>query len=127
MGEKKARRPLWFHPEKGGLVTFAGLYGSWKNPATETRERTFTIITTAANDVVAKAHDRMPVIISPEDAAKWLEGDDDEAFALLKPAPVSALVATAVSKRVNSVANDDASILEPDAPEEEKGTLPLFK
>jgi putative SOS response-associated peptidase YedK len=108
-------------------VTFAGLYGSWKNPATETRERTFTILTTAANDVVAVAHDRMPVIVSPEDAERWLEGDDDEAFALLKPAPIETLVAKGVSKRVNSVSNDDASLLEPDPVEVAGETLSLFK
>jgi putative SOS response-associated peptidase YedK len=128
-GDKKSRRPLWFHPKQGGIVTFAGLYGSWTNPETTKRERTFTILTTAANDVVAAAHDRMPAIVSADDAETWLEGDADDAFALLKPASDDVLEARAVSRKVNSVSNDDPSLLEPD-PEPENagdGTLPLFK
>ncbi|HVY46392.1 MAG TPA: SOS response-associated peptidase [Minicystis sp.] len=129
-GEKKARRPIWYHPPGGGVVTFAGLYGAWTNPATGARERTFTILTTAANDVVSPVHDRMPALIAPDDAATWLGADADAAFALLHPAPDTALEPKPVSRRVNAVANDDPSLLEPD-PEDAgatgaQATLPLF-
>jgi len=47
--------------------------------------RTFAIITTDANETVARIHDRMPVVIAPEAIDTWLSGDPAEALALLKP------------------------------------------
>ena len=44
-------------------LTLAGLWEIWKNPVTGEWERTFTIITTDANELVGELHDRMPVII----------------------------------------------------------------
>ncbi|MBF6599641.1 MAG: SOS response-associated peptidase [Dehalococcoidia bacterium] len=121
-GAKDARRPVWFHAPDGGLLHFAGLYESWRDPATDAWQRTFTILTTTANDVVAQIHDRMPVILAPESAEEWLFVPPTEAethaarlATLLRPAPSDAVVATEVSSRVNSVANDDPSCLTPAA------------
>ena len=107
-----------------GVMLFAGLYESWRDPATAVWQRTFTILTTRANEVVAPVHDRMPVILAPDTIDEWLfvpssdlEAQAKRLTAMLRPAPVSAIVATEVSTRVNSVANDDAGCLEPAAPE----------
>jgi putative SOS response-associated peptidase YedK len=107
-GPKDDRRPIWFHPPDGGLFLFAGLYD-------EPREGppVFTVLTTNANSTVASVHDRMPVILSPDKADAWLEAPSAE---LLAPAPPSALTGTEVSRRVNSVANDDPSCLAPPEP-----------
>ena len=120
LGTKQARRPMWFHDPRGELLLFAGLYESWRDPATEAWQRTFTIVTTSANEVVAPVHDRMPVILREGDIDEWLfvPGADAEAQAeragrLLRPAAAASLVATEVSNRVNSVANDDPACLEP--------------
>jgi putative SOS response-associated peptidase YedK len=51
-------------------LAFAGLWEGWRDPAGETL-RTFTILTTAANDDMAQLHDRMPVILEKAD---WLLG-----------------------------------------------------
>jgi putative SOS response-associated peptidase YedK len=119
-GPKTARRPIWFHDPHGGLLCFAGLYESWRDPATDIWQRTFTILTTSANDVVAPVHDRMPVILQPAAAEDWLfvpssnaESYAERVAALLRPAQPDTIIATEVSPRVNSVANDDASCLEP--------------
>lgn len=123
-GPKDNRQPIWFHAPDDGLLLFAGLYESWHNPRDGEWRRTFTILTTTANDIVAPVHDRMPVILPRDVIADWLHvpaGDAATALAayanrvrdLLRPAANDALVATAVSKRVNSVANDDPSCLEP--------------
>jgi putative SOS response-associated peptidase YedK len=110
-GPKTARRPVWFHRADGGLILFAGLYESWQ-PEPDTWERTFTIITTDANDVVRSVHDRMPVILTGEAVDAWIHGDG--AFAsLLVPAAADLLIATPVSTLANSVKNDDPSVLEP--------------
>ncbi|MEX2159387.1 MAG: SOS response-associated peptidase [Dehalococcoidia bacterium] len=109
-GPKTARQPLWFHRPDGGLVLFAGLYESWQ-PAPDTWQRTFTIITTDANDVVGRVHDRMPVVLTDGDIDAWMLGEG-EFEGLLVPAPNGLLVATPVSPRANSVKNDDPSVLE---------------
>lgn len=117
-GAKEERRPIWYHAPDGSVLLFAGLYESWRNPESGEWQRTFTILTTEANELVAEVHDRMPVVLPPERVDDWLhipaEGGDEYARTareLLKPAPRDMLVATEVSRRVNSVANDDESCL----------------
>lgn len=123
VGAKEARRPIWFHPPGGGLIYLAGLYETWRDPSIEHADngrRTFTILTTSANDVVAPVYDRMPVILAPESIDDWLyvPASNGAAYAadlreLLVPSPTSTLVATEVSRRANSVANDDEGCLAP--------------
>ena len=113
-GPKKARRPIWFHNPDGGLLFFAGLYASWQ-PEPDLWERTFTIVTTDANAVVADIHDRMPVILAPEQAEQWMdlrETDPKTLRELLVPAANDLLIGTPVSDRANSVKNDDPTVLE---------------
>jgi putative SOS response-associated peptidase YedK len=116
-GTKEARQPLWFHREDGALLLFAGLYESWE-PSEGERQRTFTIVTTRANALMAPVHDRMPVILPEEALDDWLDPRHEDAAALAKllvPAPADLLIATPVSQRVNSVKNDDPACLEPAA------------
>lgn len=113
-GPKEHRQPWWFHRPDGGLFWFAGLYESW-SPREGARERTFTIITTTPNELVRPIHDRMPVILSEDDADAWLNRNEAETAklkALLRPAPESLLEARAVSPLLNSPKNDEASLLE---------------
>jgi putative SOS response-associated peptidase YedK len=117
-GAKESRRPVWFHAPDGGLVLFAGLYESWRDPRSEEWLRTFTILTTDANGAVAPVHDRMPVILPAERVDDWLHvpSRNAEPYAaelrtLLAPAGDRAIMATEVSRRVNSVANDDEACL----------------
>ena len=112
-GSKDARRPIWFHRPEGGLVLFAGLYESWQ-PSPGEWERTFTIITTRPNSLLASVHDRMPVILEDEAVEEWLLTGDAEVerpASLLVPAPEDLLIGTPVSARVNSVKNDDPECL----------------
>src|SRR3990172_6410424 len=76
VGPKTARQPIWFHRPDGGLLLFAGLYESWQ-PKPGEWERTFTIVTTDANEVVGRVHDRMPVILGDDDADAWMLPTDD--------------------------------------------------
>ena len=66
------------------LFAFAGLWESWRPRGGEPVE-TFTIVTTEANEPVAKIHDRMPVILPMEAVDTWLTGPTEAALALLKP------------------------------------------
>lgn len=108
IGRARDRRPIWFHPRDGGVIVLAGLFEEGHGSAAPS----FTILTTEANADVAVAHDRMPVVLAArgEPARRWLL---EPAADLLVPAPPGFLVATPVSRRVNSVANDDPSCLGP--------------
>jgi putative SOS response-associated peptidase YedK len=112
-GPKTARQPLWFHRPDDRLILFAGLYEYWQ-PAPKQWQRTFTIVTTEANDLMRPVHDRMPVILSEDAVDAWLfpKQEPDALRPLLVPAPEDLLIATPVSPRANSVKNDDPGVLE---------------
>lgn len=117
VGAKQARKPIWFHRPDRGLLLFAGLYESWQHEPGQW-ERTFTILTTEANQTVGVVHDRMPVILPHDRVDGWLHQrreDMEELQPYLTPAPDALLTVTSVSPRANSVKNDDPSILEEEA------------
>ena len=121
-GPKNARQPIWFHRPDGGLIYFAGLYDYWQ-PKPGEWQRTFTIVTTGANPVLAPVHDRMPVILAKDDIDDWIgPGVATERLnELMVPAPEGLLVPRAVSQKANSVKNDTPDVLEA----VEAGTLNL--
>jgi putative SOS response-associated peptidase YedK len=132
-GAKESRRPFWYHAPDGGLLLFAGLYESWRDPTSDEWLRTFTILTTNANETVEPVHDRMPVVLDRDDLDEWLHvpAQDPAAYAktvrrLLRPAPADVLVSTPVSSRVNSVQNDDPACLQPALDREPAGTPRLL-
>jgi putative SOS response-associated peptidase YedK len=80
---------------------------------------TVTIVTTAASGRVADLHERMPVMLEPEQWALWLDPDAPLPMVedLLRPLSDPALEAIPVSTRVNDVRNDDETCVAPfDAP-----------
>jgi putative SOS response-associated peptidase YedK len=111
---KAARTPMRIVLKSNEPFAFAGLWDHWKDA--EGREtRSFTILTTAANDLVASIHDRMPVILQPQDEAPWLDpsSDPDTLLKLLKPYPSEAMTTYQVSQLVNSPRNDSPDCLVP--------------
>ena len=113
------KQPFRIRRRDGQPFAFAGLWESWKGPkggpALEHPLETATIVTTDANGVLKPLHDRMPVILAPEDYDAWLDPETpkEAAEALLRPCPEDWLEAYPVSTRVNSVRNEDASLVEP--------------
>ncbi len=69
VGERK--KPFLFTLKNRAAFTFAGLWEKWRSPE-GVELRTCTIITTTPNDLVAEFHDRMPVILGPENRWEWL-------------------------------------------------------
>jgi putative SOS response-associated peptidase YedK len=108
------RQPYHFHRRDGNLFGFAGLWDEWQAPDGSPLF-TCTILTTSANETVARIHDRMPVILrSPVDEEEWLNPDvhrPDDLLPLLSPYPDAEMEAMPVSRRVNIPANDDADLL----------------
>jgi putative SOS response-associated peptidase YedK len=112
---QKAKQPFAIAMKDGSPFGIAGLWENWKDPKTGEWIRTFVIITTDANTLVADIHDRMPVILAPSDYARWL-GDEPDPHDLIRPFPSEAMRMWPISTRVNKPENDDASILDPVEP-----------
>jgi putative SOS response-associated peptidase YedK len=67
----KDKIPMRFKLKSGEPFAFAGLWNSWKQPDGSLL-RTYTIVTTAPNDILRTIHNRMPAMLSNDDAQKWL-------------------------------------------------------
>ena len=87
--EGKSKIPLYFYLKSARPFGFAGLYETWISP--DKKEiNTCVIITTAANELIAPVHDRMPVILSREQERVWLDSnmvDVSGLLSVLKPYP----------------------------------------
>lgn len=113
--EGTRKLPFYFHRKDDALLTFAGLYDSWQAPSGEPRQ-TYTIITTAANELMAPIHDRMPAILTDEGEQRWLSGDVLSSVAMkeiLVPYASDRMETYLVSPRVNSSAVDDEGMVLP--------------
>lgn len=125
----KRKIPHWIGLANGAPFAMAGVWSRWraKDPLTAEPLLSCAILTTAANDAVRSLHERMPVILPPEVEARWLDpaldGDVDALLALLAPVGPEALALRPVSTRVNSVQNDDPSLLEPSSDDPQLGFL----
>jgi len=109
------KQPYCIHPSKGSLFAFAGLYEHWRD-GTGNRIDSCTILVTRANDRIQTVHDRMPVILSPENYGAWLDPQTQDPAILkplLLPAPADQVDLHAVSIRVNSPKHDDPSCIAP--------------
>ena len=87
----------------------AGIWEEWKAPD-DTLLQTFSILTTTANKTVAPVHDRMPVIIPPDEYSTWLSKhitNPEQLRAIYQPFPADLLEAYPVSDRVNSPRNNE--------------------
>ena len=92
-------------------MVFAGLWEGWRG-TDGTVMRTFTIVTTSANATLRALHERMPVVLEPQDWPAWLGETETDATALLRPSAADFRV-WRVGKAVNNVRNDSAALLEP--------------
>jgi putative SOS response-associated peptidase YedK len=96
----------------GDPVAFGGIWEEWNSPDGETL-RTFSTITTNANQVLSAIQPRMPVIIEPADWPVWLGEADGDVGALLRPAAENVLRMWPIDKKVGNVKNDGPELLEP--------------
>jgi putative SOS response-associated peptidase YedK len=108
------KQPYYITRAGGGPFALAGLWEQWTPPGGQ-RLESCTIVTAAASDEIAWIHDRMPVMLEPDQFGPWLSAPADGAEALLRPSP-GPLTAYPVSTRVNSVRNDDVECIAPVPP-----------
>jgi len=109
--EGKRRRPFHFTAAEGGLMGFAGLWEDHPRLGLTT----CTIVTVAANDDVARLHDRMPLVLEEGSWDAWLGDDTVRAAGLLATPPAGRLRNQAVGDAVNSPANEGPSLIVADA------------
>lgn len=114
----KTKRPFAFALQSGEPYAFAGLWERWKPKEGEPLE-TFTLLTTDPNELAERVHDRMPVILEPQDYARWMEPGDPLRLPvdLLRPYPAEKMRSWTVSDRVGNVRNDDPELLTEQLPE----------
>ncbi|MBO8140637.1 MAG: SOS response-associated peptidase [Firmicutes bacterium] len=109
------KQPVRVVPARRELMAFAGLWDRWQSPDGE-EIYSCVIITTGANELLRPIHDRMPVILRPQDYDLWLDEGVQEPEAvlpLLRPCPSPELRAYPVSTYVNSPRNDGPACIAP--------------
>lgn len=104
------KQPYVFRLETEPLFALGGLWEQWRSPEGDDVQ-TFTIITTSASAAIAPYHERMPLVIAHRDYEEWLSSPNPGQ--LMQPFAGAAFAIAPVSRRVNSVENDDASLVEP--------------
>lgn len=102
------KRPYLIRMKDKSLFAIAGLWESWRNLKEWKDIETCAIITTEANGIVGKIHDRMPVIIPFESIGLWLSSasDGQDLSGFLRPYSPFKMVAYPVSGMVNSPKNE---------------------
>jgi putative SOS response-associated peptidase YedK len=121
----KTKQPYCFEVNKGQLFAFAGLWDRWKDQSGNWI-KTCSILTTTANPVTATVHDRMPVILDPDNYDLWLDPGMQNAAAvsdLLKPYDAGQMRCYPVSTRINYVMNDDEECSLPIEPAQSQDRL----
>ena len=93
--------------------SFAGLWDEWVDKSTGEVLHTYAIITTDANELVKPIHDRMPVILSPDEEELWLDAHEsqEELLSLLHPYDPDKMKAYPVSPLVNAAVNNVPEVL----------------
>ena len=122
-GSKKPVRIPWVVRRRDGEpLAFAGLWEIWRDESVADRDapdawlRTCAIVTTRANDLLARVHNRMPVVLGEDTWDRWLDPMFDDVATLssfLEPAPDEWFETYEVSPRVNRPENNDARLLDP--------------
>jgi putative SOS response-associated peptidase YedK len=110
---KSSSVPFYFQPKGGKAIAFAGLWEFWRSPDGEDL-RTCTIITCAANPVVAPVHDRMPVMLSVDRCYDWIQpGPAEKVMPLLAPFDPDKMVSFPVSRAVNPPGYEGPELIQP--------------
>ncbi|MDP2956314.1 MAG: SOS response-associated peptidase [Longimicrobiales bacterium] len=106
--------PFLFRPAVGGVLALAAVWERWEGPG-HPPLNAFAVLTVAASADVAPVHHRMPVLVDPTRFSDWLDRATplERVHELIAPAATGTLTFHPVSRRVNSVREDDAGLVEP--------------
>jgi putative SOS response-associated peptidase YedK len=108
--------PFWFHLKSQEPFFLAGLWDSW-HEARPDAVTSYILMTTEPNEIAAKVHDRMPVLLHARDVPRWLDAavkNPDEIVGLLRPYPAEEMEARPVSRRVSDPQSEGPELIELD-------------
>lgn len=108
--------PFWFHLKSEEPFFLAGLWDSWHEGRSDA-VTSYILMTTEPNQVAAKVHDRMPVLLHARDVPRWLDATvtgPDEIVDLLRPYPAEEMEARPVSRRVSDPLSEGPQLIELD-------------
>lgn len=118
--QKGGKQPFFIHRRGGGILPMAGLYEFWRDPNAPADADPWlwscTVITTEAADELGRIHDRMPMLVEPQNWNRWLDprvDDPKDLSRLLVPAAPGRLAAYPVSTQVNDVRNNGPELITP--------------
>lgn len=106
-----AKTPYFISLADGSSFAFAGLWENWSSKESDESLQTAAIITTAASDFMARLHQRMPVVMLPQQADRWLEGDMELLSEAIEKPP--SFRAWPVDRKVNNARNEGAALIDP--------------
>jgi len=114
--DKGVKFPWYVSLKSGNPMAFAGLWETW-HPEDGDPVESCCIITIAANSLMEPIHDRMPVILEPDDWRTWLarkEHSADQLLPLIRSHDAESMQAWPVSRELNRVGlRDDAGLVKP--------------
>ena len=112
--DAKTKQPYAIALTNGSLFAFAGLWETWKDKVTGETKETYTVITTDPNELMEPLHNRMPVVLAPNDYERWMAPADPAQLPvdLLRPYPAEEMTAWKVSAAVGNVRNNEPSLTE---------------
>ena len=127
----RCQTALLFHTHRSTLFAAAGLWTTWRDPATPVDApllHSCVLITTDANDTVRTVHDRMPVLLDDDGVDEWLTDADLAPLHLLRPAANDAVAGVKVGIAVNSTRNRGPQLIDKigDLPTDSDGSGTLF-
>ena len=110
----KKKQPYAIRMESQAPFAFAGIWENWSSPEGDLI-KTCSILTTRPNEKLKQIHDRMPVILNPDDYKLWLTTDEikrEDVQHIFEPYPQEEFITYPISKDVGSPANDHPGIIE---------------
>jgi putative SOS response-associated peptidase YedK len=114
---QKKKYPHFVHLKDNELFAFAGIYSHWADKETGELFKTFAIITTEANPLMARIHHvkkRMPVILTKEQWNTWLDPSlvKEQIAGILKPCADENMTAYPISRLITARKGADTNVPE---------------
>lgn len=124
---KAPKQPYVFDLASGGMFAFAGVWDGWKDHDGRWLQ-SFAIVTTAANELMSRIHDRMPVILRPRDYDRWMERGavEQPPVDLLRPFDADEMEMRPANPAVGNVRNNGPEMLVCPADVSSTGDLGLW-
>ncbi|WP_162826747.1 SOS response-associated peptidase [Pseudolabrys taiwanensis] len=109
----KQKLPWYFTPTQEPILSIAGIWDEWTDKETGKALKSCAMLITEPNKLAAEIHDRMPVLLQPEQFGPWLHGESGKEALL--PANDNVLRKVRVSPRVNSfrALDEDGTLIDP--------------